>query len=89
MPEQGSALVEILVFASGLGRPKISLTAPHRTRGRGMKFWPRPALQRADPWTGTGAGDHLRGPARSATMGPRYFEPISRWKCEFPAYVKQ
>ena len=89
MPEQGSALVEILVFASGLGGAKISRPAPHRTRGRGMKFRTRPALQRADPWMRTGAGDHLRGPARSAATGPRYFDPISRRKCEFPAYVKQ
>ena len=28
-----------------------------------MKFRPRPALQRAGPQTGNGAGDHLRGPA--------------------------
>ena len=68
----------------GTGRP-----APHRTRGQGMEFRPRPTHQSAGPRTGNGAGDHFRGPTQSAATGPRYFEPISRRKCEFPAYVKQ
>ena len=62
-----------LVFASGRGGAKNSVPAPHRTRGRGMKFRPRPAPQRAGPRTGNGAGDHLTGPAWGTATGPRRY----------------
>ena len=64
---------KLLVFASGRGGAKISRPAPHRMRGRGMKFRPRPAPEHPGPRTGNGAGNNPPGPGRCTATGPRSF----------------